>query len=300
MIATKNPDAIMAKLVAGEQLVPDEVATLSESTALVPLGALADERRRTMVGEEVTFVRVCHVPVDKARSGFTIPSEAGEVRLSGCLTTCDDAVDVVTRTAQGSRGIPVTGFDVNDLVALCGEDTRVFEELLKRLSGAGLSRISEASIDDMVDSTWLDRSADVGVPVNRLTINDPAISGEDVIGRISSWGNRISVAAVSPLPQKRTGVVSTGYENVRRVAMARLLVKNVRCIQVDWNLYGQKMAQVALIFGANDVDGVSPENSLEHGKRRTALATITQNIHAASFTPVERNGRFERGCREKQ
>ena len=293
MIATKNPDAIMAKLSAGEQLAPDEIVTLSESTALVHLGALADERRRAMCGEEVTFVRVFHVPVDKGLSGFTIPSDAGEVRLSGCPTTPDDVVDVVTKTAQGSRGVPVTGFDVNDLVGLCGEDTHAFEELLKRLSGAGLSRISEASIDDMVDSTWLDRSADAGVPVNRLTINDPAISGEDVIGRISSWGNRITVTAVAPLPQKLTGAVSTGYENMRRVTMVRLLVKNVRCIQVDWNLYGQKMAQVALIFGANDVDGVSPENSLKHGKRRTALETITQNIQAASFIPVERNGRFE-------
>lgn len=293
MIAANTPDAVMAKLSAGEQLAPDEIATLWESTALVRLGALADERRRTICGEEVTFVRVFHVSAHKVPSGLTIPLEAGEVRLSGCLTTRDDVVEVVTKTVQISRGIPVTGFDVNDLVTLCGEDVSTFEELLKRLSRAGLSRISEASIDDMVDSTWLDRSVGAGLPVNRLTINDPAISGKDAVGRLCSWGDRIAVAAVSPLPQKLTDVVSTGYENVRRVAMARVLVKNVNCVQVDWNLYGHKLAQVALIFGASDVDGVSPENSLEHGRRRTELETITQNIRAAFFKPVERNGRFE-------
>ena len=293
MIATKTPDAVMAKLSAGEQLIPEEVATLWESTALVRLGALADERRRTICGEEVTFVRVFHVSAHQVPSDLTIPAEAGEVRLSGRLATRDDVVEAVTRTVQVGRDIPVTGFDINDLVALCGEDVGTFEVLLKRLARAGLSRISEASVDDMVDSTWLDRSAGAGVPVNRLTINDPAISGKDAVGRICSWGDQIAVAAVSPLPQRLASVVSTGYENVRRVAMARVLVKNVNCVQVDWNLYGHKLAQVALIFGASDVDGVSPENSLEHGKRRTALETITQNIQAASFKPVERNGRFE-------
>ena len=39
------------------------------------------------------------------------------------------------------------------------------------------------------------------------------------------------------------------------LALARLLVDNIDSIQVDWGRYGAKLAQVALIFGADDVDG---------------------------------------------
>jgi 2-iminoacetate synthase ThiH len=63
-------------------------------------------------------------------------------------------------------------------------------------------------------------------------------------------------------------------------------------VQVDWQLYGPKLAQVALTFGADDVDGVSPVDEAPEGKRRSPLEEIRRNILAASGEPVERDGRF--------
>jgi len=75
--------------------------------------------------------------------------------------------------------------------------------------------------------------------------------------------------------------------------MARLLAGNIDSIQVDWPLYGPKLAQVALTMGADDVDGVSPlEGDL--GRRRSPIEEIRGNITAAGLEPLERNGRFER------
>ena len=64
-------------------------------------------------------------------------------------------------------------------------------------------------------------------------------------------------------------------------------------IQVDWTLYGPKLAQVALTVGADDVDGVSPVDDMSEGRRRAPLEEIRRNIRAAGLEPVERNGRFE-------
>jgi aminodeoxyfutalosine synthase len=75
--------------------------------------------------------------------------------------------------------------------------------------------------------------------------------------------------------------------------LARLLVDNIPTIQVDWLLYGPKLAQVALTVGADDVDGVSPEEETGQGRRRAPLEEIRRNIRAAGQEPVERNGRFE-------
>jgi 2-iminoacetate synthase ThiH len=77
------------------------------------------------------------------------------------------------------------------------------------------------------------------------------------------------------------------------VALARVAVQNIPSIQVDWALYGPKLAQVALTVGADDVDAVSAEDDSGLGRRRAPLEEILRNIRAAAQDPVERNGRFE-------
>ena len=102
------------------------------------------------------------------------------------------------------------------------------------------------------------------------------------------------VRTFAPLPRRvNPAVPTTGYEDVRRVALARLFLDSVPSIQVDWSLYGPKLAQVALTVGADDVDGVAPADDLSEGPRRAPLEEIRRNIRAAGLQPVERNGRFE-------
>ena len=110
--------------------------------------------------------------------------------------------------------------------------------------------------------------------------------------RVAGWGSGAGVPAFAPLSRIVSDPPSTGYEDVRQVALARLLVDNIESIQVDWRLYGPQLAQVALTCGADDVDGVSASDASEHGRRRAPLAEITRNIRAAGLAPVERDGRF--------
>ena len=102
------------------------------------------------------------------------------------------------------------------------------------------------------------------------------------------------VRAFAPLPRRvNPAAPTTGFEDVKHVALARLVCDNVPSIQVDWSLYGPKLAQVALTVGADDVDGVSAEDESTEGRRRAPLEEIRRNIIAAGQQPVERNGRFE-------
>jgi aminodeoxyfutalosine synthase len=88
-------------------------------------------------------------------------------------------------------------------------------------------------------------------------------------------------------------VPTTGYDDVKRVALARLAVHNIPSIQIDWALYGPKLAQIALTVGADDVDAVSAEPETSEGRRRAPLEEIRRNIRAAGQEPIERNGRFD-------
>jgi 2-iminoacetate synthase ThiH len=51
---------------------------------------------------------------------------------------------------------------------------------------------------------------------------------------------------------------------------------------------------VAVLYGANDIDGVAPIDSTDLGPRRSPLEEIRRQIRDASATAVERNGRYER------
>jgi aminodeoxyfutalosine synthase len=80
---------------------------------------------------------------------------------------------------------------------------------------------------------------------------------------------------------------------VKQIALARVITENIESIQVDWSLYGPKLAQFALTTGANDVDGVAAVDSGILGTRRSPIEEIRGNIRSAALDPVERNGRFE-------
>jgi aminodeoxyfutalosine synthase len=100
--------------------------------------------------------------------------------------------------------------------------------------------------------------------------------------------------AFAPLPRVTSVTApTTGYEDVKQIAIARLVAGNIPSIQVDWALYGPKLAQVALTVGADDVDGVAARDPGTLGLRRSALEEIRGNIRAAGLEPAERNGLFE-------
>ncbi len=86
----------------------------------------------------------------------------------------------------------------------------------------------------------------------------------------------------APLPRSWSAASpTTGYEDVRQIALARLLADNIPSIQVDWSLYGPKLAQVALTVGADDLDAVS---ALDDESGRPAAG-------AARGGPAEHPGR---------
>jgi aminodeoxyfutalosine synthase len=85
---------------------------------------------------------------------------------------------------------------------------------------------------------------------------------------------------------------TTGYDDVKTVALARLAAPNIPHVQVDWLRYGPKLAQVALTFGADDIDDVTASDVAPDGRRRAPLEEVRSNITAAGFEPAERDGRF--------
>jgi aminodeoxyfutalosine synthase len=137
--------------------------------------------------------------------------------------------------------------------------------------------------------------ASAGFTQLRLTVDKaPAEARANLLLRAAELQDRVGcIQAISPLPMTvSTFRPTTGYDDVKMVAIARLAAPDIPTVQVDWRRYGPKLAQVALTFGADDIDGVSASDEAPEGRRRAPLEEITRNIEAAGFEPVERTGRF--------
>jgi aminodeoxyfutalosine synthase len=129
----------------------------------------------------------------------------------------------------------------------------------------------------------------------RLAISEaPADERTDLLILASELhGTHGHIQSLNPLPLTlSTFRPTTGYEDVKMVALARLAAPNIPSIQVDWRRYGPKLAQVALTFGADDIDGISPSDDAPEGRRRAARAEIERNIMVAGLLPAERDGKF--------
>ena len=283
-------DAIAARLAAGERPGDADAETLGATRDVITLGMLADEDRRRRHGRRVTYVRVANVPVaDRAALDADVPAAAREIRLVGRPASVEHAVGAARVMARRAAGVALTGFALEDLAALAASESTPLEAVAERLREAGLEAVAGVSValDDAERAIAAVRAA--GLHVWRLTA-PRADSGARLAAIQDAAGGLRAFAPLAAAADPDTP--STGYDDVKQVALARLLVDNIESIQVDWRGYGPKLAQVALTFGADDVDGVSPSDDRDLGTRRATLEEIQRNIRAASLDAVERDGRF--------
>jgi aminodeoxyfutalosine synthase len=255
---------------------------------VLTLGMAADQARRAQPdGHVVTYLRVHIVTPAALASGAAIPDGAAEVRLHETPATLDEAIAQTRalRAAAGARR--VAAFSLADVLE---RRWGPLETVLSRLLEAGLDDVAELPVDRIDDPIAaihaLMRS---GMAPRRLTVFGP--TGNDtleIVRRVHEVMEACpEVRRVAPLP-RRTPVdtPTTGYQDVRTIALTRLAVGG-RSVEVDWALYGPKLAQVALTFGADHLDNVAATSDPALGWRRATVEEVERNIRAAGFEPRE-------------
>lgn len=275
--------AIEARAKAGELLTAAELDELA-ATDVLSLGMLADDVRRARWGDSVTFTRVRELT---GASDHAPVQSGAEVRMGHLPATLDEAAALVSHARLLAGPQLLSGFSLADIADRNWGD---LVTVLKRLQAAGLNAIAEAPVDRVTDLAVFRATQEAGVPIRCLSLQKPITGGRtDYVLRVRAIVDAVpSIHAVAPLPREQSiAVPTTGYDDVRSVAMARLGVPAVKTIQVDWAQYGPKLAQVALTFGANDLDRVSTSDDESLGRRRTAVEDVRRNIEAAGFTPVD-------------
>ncbi len=274
-----------------------EAEQLLASPNLVEVGAQAEAARKARSGETVTYGRVC--VVDRALDD---PGEAAEVRIVGRPASLAEARRWVREVAARAKGVPLTGFSLADLLALAGSDHLALSSLAESLRREGLEAVAEVPLDALGETenvAEVVRAVTVGgLGAWRATVHRAMglAARLDLIERaVEVQRETGAFRAFAPLPRfDPADTPATGFDDVRTVAAARLVATNIPAVQVDWPLYGPKLAQVAIAYGADDIDGISPAAGSPLGPRRSPVEDIERQIRAAFAVPVRRNGRYER------
>ena len=86
----------------------------------------------------------------------------------------------------------------------------------------------------------------------------------------------------------------TGFADLKSIAVARLLLDNFDHIKAYWIMLTPRIAQIALRFGANDIDGTVVEEKIYHDAgattaQFTSRADLERLIREAGREPVERD-----------
>ncbi|UCE01372.1 MAG: dehypoxanthine futalosine cyclase [Candidatus Latescibacterota bacterium] len=89
---------------------------------------------------------------------------------------------------------------------------------------------------------------------------------------------------------------ASAHDYLRTVAVARLFLDNVEHLQASWPTQGTRLAQVALEFGCDDFGSTMMEENVVSAAgtslRNVAEINLQRHIHAAGFTPAQRDTRY--------
>jgi aminodeoxyfutalosine synthase len=91
---------------------------------------------------------------------------------------------------------------------------------------------------------------------------------------------------------------TTGSEDLRHLATARLVLDNIPHVKAYWVMVTPKLAQVALSFGADDMDGTVVEETIYHmagaqTDQSLSRGELERILRDAGFTPVERDTLYQ-------
>ncbi|HET9065840.1 MAG TPA: aminofutalosine synthase MqnE [Gemmatimonadales bacterium] len=96
----------------------------------------------------------------------------------------------------------------------------------------------------------------------------------------------------------RVGTATTGYEDLKNIAVGRLFLDNIPHVKTHWPMVTPFMSQVALAFGCDDVEGTVVFERIYHDAGATtdmgmSYGALVGLIRGAGKIPVERDSLYQ-------
>uniref|UniRef100_A0A7V5CSZ4 Aminodeoxyfutalosine synthase n=1 Tax=Acidobacterium capsulatum TaxID=33075 RepID=A0A7V5CSZ4_9BACT len=272
-------------------------------------------------GTEGSYTMALEQAWETAASGYT--EAVTEFHIVGGLhpdLPLEYFEDLVRGLKERFPQVHIKAFTMVEIAFLARRAKLTIPETLRRLKACGVDsmpgggaeifsdRVRHIICDHKIDgSEWLDTARMVhqaGLKSNATMLYGHIESDEDRVDHLiklrevqdetSGFQTFIPLAfhpdntPLEHLPR------TTGLTDIRQIAVSRLMLDNFPHIKAYWQMMTPKIAQIALRFGADDIDGTVIEEKIYHdagattpqGMRREELMRL---ITAAGRVPVERD-----------
>ncbi len=211
-----------------------------------------------------------------------------------------------------------TAVEICHFAHISGQSVAEVLQILKEagldsMPGGGAEIFSERVRQDLCPhkasaAEWLDiaRTAhNLGIPTNATMLYGHIETAEERIDHLLSLRDLqdetggFQTFLALPFHPNNTGLANevtraSAWEDLKMVAVSRLMLDNFPHVKAYWIMLTLPVAQLALGFGADDIDGTVTEEKITHAAgARTAQQldkdTLITAIRQTGHTPVERD-----------
>jgi len=229
-------------------------------------------------------------------------------------------VEIVRRIKESFPEIHVKAYTAEEISYIAKKGNKTVEETLIDLIEAGLGSIPGGGGEIFAervrkkicpDKISAQEYLSVHKTAHRLGLKSNATM---LFGHVESYADRVDHLVRLREAQDETGGFqtfiplafhpknteipnanyTTGFDELKTIAVSRLMLDNFPHLKAYWIMLGEKMAQVALQFGADDIDGTVVEEDITKAAGAKAGQYLSKNrlvklIREAGKVPVERD-----------
>lgn len=225
------------------------------------------------------------------------------------------------KNIKKKHNIHIHAFSPPEIVHIVKLSKLKIKEVLKRLKKAGLDTIPGGGAEILVDRTrekispkkctaqeWLDvmetahgmgiRSSATMMFGHVETIEDRVDHLLKIRGLQDKTGGFTAFIPwpFQPKNTKLNRIPVSGYEYLKTLAVSRIVLDNFKNIQASWVTQGAKIAQMALLFGANDMGSTMLEENVVKAAGvsfQMSEDDIKRLITDLNFSPRRRNNGYQ-------
>ncbi len=262
--------------------------------------------------------------LEKAR--FAAGEGATEIHIVGGLhptLPLEWYLEVIRSIRRECPTLHVKGFTAVEIDHFAKISALSIEDALKKLMDAGLMSMPGGGAEILGEKTrqricpekisgqkWLEimeTAHGLGLKTNATMLYGHVESLEDRVehmallrdlqDRTGGFQVFIPLAFQPKASDLAKGSPTTGWDDLKTLAVARLFLDNFRHLKAYWVMLGEKVAQVSLNFGVNDLDGTVVEEKIAHDAGATSREgmgreEIRSLITEAGKVPVERDSLY--------
>ena len=234
-------------------------------------------------------------------------------------------VDMIAGLRERHPSVCIQALTAAEIAHLADASGMTDAEVLAKLKDAGLTalpgggaevfstRVRQLVCPDKISGErWLSASRDahrLGIPTNATMLYGHVETLEERIEHFvrlrEAQDETGGFLCFIPLPfhPENTAMAdlrrTSSIDDLKTFAMARLMLDNFPHIKAFWIMTGVKLAQIALAYGADDMNGTVVEERITHAAgaetpQQITVSEIRRLILEAGRTPVERDTLYNR------